>query len=299
MEKQIQFSGILSNKPSENPDFFNWNRVKVRYCDGASFAGDMDVEKKDNIYFRGQHIWKEVTKDLLAKGMNKAHQALLSGCSAGALAAFIHCDSFRDLFPRDVKVKCLGDAGFFLDTQDISGRDRIRSFYNEVITIQGVWKHLPASCKSKFDQTMCFFPQYLLSYIDTPFFVLNPAYDSWQVQNILAPVVADPQGDWHVCKQNIKFCSQTHLKSLQEFRDKIIRSLDAHKRSKSIGMFINSCYVHCQTEMTATWFSRDSPRLNNKTIAEAVGDWFFDRSTIHYIDCPYPCDSSCYHLTYE
>lgn len=21
-------------------DFFNWNRVKVRYCDGASFAGD-------------------------------------------------------------------------------------------------------------------------------------------------------------------------------------------------------------------------------------------------------------------
>lgn len=21
-------------------DFFNWNRVKLRYCDGASFAGD-------------------------------------------------------------------------------------------------------------------------------------------------------------------------------------------------------------------------------------------------------------------
>lgn len=23
-------------------DFFNWNRVKVRYCDGASFAGDSE-----------------------------------------------------------------------------------------------------------------------------------------------------------------------------------------------------------------------------------------------------------------
>jgi len=22
------------------PDFFNWNRVKVRYCDGASFSGE-------------------------------------------------------------------------------------------------------------------------------------------------------------------------------------------------------------------------------------------------------------------
>lgn len=21
-------------------DFYNWNRVKIRYCDGASFAGD-------------------------------------------------------------------------------------------------------------------------------------------------------------------------------------------------------------------------------------------------------------------
>lgn len=86
MEKQIPFSGILSNRAEENPgsflelrtqfictnltfplpwptkkivisflpsyfltwggfsyaDFFNWNRVKVRYCDGASFAGDSE-----------------------------------------------------------------------------------------------------------------------------------------------------------------------------------------------------------------------------------------------------------------
>lgn len=21
-------------------DFFNWNRIKIRYCDGASFSGD-------------------------------------------------------------------------------------------------------------------------------------------------------------------------------------------------------------------------------------------------------------------
>lgn len=23
-------------------DFFNWNRVKIRYCDGASFTGDSE-----------------------------------------------------------------------------------------------------------------------------------------------------------------------------------------------------------------------------------------------------------------
>lgn len=85
MDKEVSFTGILSNKPEENPgfldiplillfinwngwnftlpanlkfcwsarllsyfgftfnalaDFFNWNRVKLRYCDGASFLGD-------------------------------------------------------------------------------------------------------------------------------------------------------------------------------------------------------------------------------------------------------------------
>lgn len=24
-------------------DFYNWNRVKVRYCDGASFSGDVEA----------------------------------------------------------------------------------------------------------------------------------------------------------------------------------------------------------------------------------------------------------------
>lgn len=42
-------------------------------------------------------------------------QALLSGCSAGGLATFIHCDEFAELFPQNTTVKCLSDAGFFLD----------------------------------------------------------------------------------------------------------------------------------------------------------------------------------------
>lgn len=25
-------------------DFYNWNKVKIRYCDGASFSGDVENE---------------------------------------------------------------------------------------------------------------------------------------------------------------------------------------------------------------------------------------------------------------
>ena len=51
----------------------------------------------------------------MAKGMRNADQALLAGCSAGGLASVLHCDEFRDLFPDSTKVKCLSDAGLFLD----------------------------------------------------------------------------------------------------------------------------------------------------------------------------------------
>jgi hypothetical protein len=43
MVENLAFSAILSNKKQYNPDFYNWNRVKVRYCDGASFTGDVEA----------------------------------------------------------------------------------------------------------------------------------------------------------------------------------------------------------------------------------------------------------------
>jgi len=281
-------------------DFYNWNRVKVRYCDGASYFGDVEDEIQEyQIYFRGQRIWQAIMHDLLVKGMDKADQGLLSGCSAGGLASFLHCDNFQELFSKNAKVKCLGDAGFFVDMKDISGAYHIRSFYNEVVTTQEIVNRLPKSCTSQMDPTRCFFPQYLLPSIQTPVFVLNAAYDSWQIQNILAPAIADPHGHWKKCKWNIKDCTPSQLAILQEFRTQMLNALQVFNDSRSGGMFINSCFTHCQTEMQVTWFSPNSPRLNNKTIAEVVGDWYFDRKVTKDIDCPYPCDSSCHQLSFK
>jgi hypothetical protein len=40
-------------------------------------------------------------------------QALLSGCSAGGLAAILNCDKFRSLLSTSTRVKCVSDAGYF------------------------------------------------------------------------------------------------------------------------------------------------------------------------------------------
>jgi hypothetical protein len=300
MIEQLAFSGMLSNKAQFNPDFYNWNKVKVRYCDGASFTGDVEaVNPATKLHFRGARIFLAVVEDLLAKGMSNAENAIISGCSAGGLTSILHCDRFRDLVPSGTKVKCLSDAGYFINAMDVSGNSHIEAFYDEVVATHGSEKYLPSYCTSKLRPSLCFFPQHVVPQMQTPIFLVNAAYDSWQIKNILAPGVADPHGTWHNCKLDIENCSPTQLETMHSFRSNFLNALSGVGSSTSRGMFINSCYAHCQTEMQETWLRNDSPLLGNKTIAKAVGDWFYDRSPFEKIDCAYPCDKTCHNRIFE
>nr|GEV85398.1 hypothetical protein [Tanacetum cinerariifolium] len=60
-------------------DFYNWNRIKVRYCDGASFIDDVKkvnpdgclllfkLLQKTNLHFGGARIFRVVVEELLEK----------------------------------------------------------------------------------------------------------------------------------------------------------------------------------------------------------------------------------------
>ncbi|KAJ6829779.1 pectin acetylesterase 10-like [Iris pallida] len=295
MEKQIPFTGLLSNKPDENPDFFSWNRVKVRYCDGASFSGE-GYNEAAGLFFRGQRIWLAAMEDLMSQGMNNADKALLSGCSAGGLASILHCDEFRTLFPGNTKIKCLADAGLFLDAIDVAGGHTMRTFFDGVVDLQGVAKNLPSSCTSNMDATTCFLPQNLVAKVQTPLFLLNAAYDVWQLQGSLATTRADPHGFWRQCKLNNANCNAAQIQFLQGFRNEMLNALKEFSMSKENGLFISSCFAHCQSERQDTWFGSNSPAIADKGIANSVGDWYFDRSEVKEIDCPYPCDKTCHNI---
>ncbi|XP_026444716.1 pectin acetylesterase 5-like isoform X2 [Papaver somniferum] len=273
MDLKVSFNGILSNNKSQNPDFFNWNKVMMRYCDGASFAGNQsESESSTGLFFRGQLIWDAVMEELLSLGLANAQQKML---------------------PKEVNVKCLSDAGFFLDEKDVSGKRTMRSFYHAVSNLQGVTKSLPKDCISKMKSStvQCLFPQNFVKYIKTPVFLLNPSYDYWQIENILVPSTSD--NGWVKCKSNLNDCSPNQTKILHGFRMSMLKELNHVQHSRNMGMFINACYSHCQTSTTKTWHSVDSPRINNKTIAEAVGDWYFNRKAVKEIDGPYPSNPTC------
>ncbi|XP_058215160.1 pectin acetylesterase 5-like isoform X3 [Rhododendron vialii] len=265
MGSQVEFAGILSPESSQNPDFFNWNKVKIRYCDGGSFAGHPE------------------------------------SCSAGGLATLIHCDDFHEILPKTATVKCLADAGFFLNEKDIGGNRTIESFYQDVVNLQGIAKSLDKDCIARMEpgqQAKCFFPQEFIENIKTSIFLVHPAYDFWQIKNIFIPDSSDPRGSWLSCKLNINNCSPSQIEVLEGYRNSLLKLLSDFQQNKDVGVFIDSCFVHCQTWVSVTWHSRNSPRINNRTIAESVGDWYFNRKVAKHIDCPYPCNPTCYNMDF-
>ncbi|CAN0880782.1 Pectin acetylesterase 8, partial [Linum grandiflorum] len=99
--------------------------------------------------------------------------------------------------------------------KDIAGAAHIQTYFNQVVSLYGSVKNLPASCTRSSTPSLCFFPQNVIQQVRTPIFLLNSAYDSWQIRNILAPADGDPRGSWNAYKLDIRSCSPLQLKTMQ------------------------------------------------------------------------------------
>ncbi|KAK8961598.1 hypothetical protein KSP40_PGU009100 [Platanthera guangdongensis] len=148
------------------------------------------------------------------------------------------------------------------------------------------------------EHSQCFFPRELIKRINTPLFILNPAYDFWQIEHVLVPPKSDPAGQWRRCRMNIHHCNSNQIETLHGFRKSLLNALRKFQQNSKGGMFINSCFAHCQTMSNMTWHSTTSPRINNKSIAEAVGDWYFERRRVKEVDCPFPCNPTCSNMDF-
>ncbi|XP_060200751.1 pectin acetylesterase 8-like [Lycium barbarum] len=257
------FSGLLDYNKTNNPDFYNWNRIMIKYCDGSSFTGDVEsVDKATNQHYRGARIFQTIMEELLAKGMKNAKNAILSGNSAGGLAAMIHCDRFRSLLPSTPRVKCLSDGGIFYLTM----MAREGKYWNQPLLqwlTYIIQQKCCLSCTSrKLDPTLCFFPQNLQQYIKTPLFIINSAYDSYQIQFTVIP--SAQRADFKEnCMPDFNNCSSDQQKMLRDFGAEFVSALPNSYSPSQRGMFVNSCFIHLQISYSTSW---TSPLLmvNNK-----------------------------------
>ncbi|KAF9673238.1 hypothetical protein SADUNF_Sadunf10G0003600 [Salix dunnii] len=287
MEKQIPFEGILSNKAEENPGhshFYNWNRVKVRYCDGGSFSGDSQNEHNSILEDKesGQLLFSLGVQlgvwHLYYIATNSAiyFQALLESSVLVMLVYSLTCKdheilAFSLLIVLPISITKLRKS--LACRLDISGWRTLRYMFAGVVMLQGMQKNLPRGCAKRFNPMM--------------------------IQVSLAPASADHHGYWNGCRKNYARCTESQISFLQGFRNQMLYAVKGFSRLKKNGLYINSCFAHCQTERQDTWFSPGSPHIKSKGIAESVGNWYFDRAVIMAIDCPYPCDHTCHHLVFK
>lgn len=164
------------------------------------------------VYYRGARIHRATVATLLAhEGLSRATDVILAGGSAGALAVYLHADSWRAAIPASAQVvavpdRCAGSgrppvcctvfytpdtshSGFFLNWPNSTYSTSMRWLFSRMNATGGV----PSACvaANAADPALCIFAENAAKTIKTPVFAQQSTYDSFQIQDILQRPFAD------------------------------------------------------------------------------------------------------------
>ena len=185
-------NGIVSSDCKVNPDFCNFHRVWLAHCDGNSFSGNRDepvVVQGKELFFRGRRIIDQTLKTLSINfGMDQADTVMLTGCSAGGLATYLHTDyvhkELKAKWARDLqKFKAAAISGFFLQHATVEGKQVYPEEMKNIFKLANSTNGLNKDCIASFppeQQWQCNFAQHAYAHTKSDTFPLNSALDSWQ-----------------------------------------------------------------------------------------------------------------------
>lgn len=278
----------FSVDPKINPMLHDWNLAFLPYCDGGSFTGNNETVATyagESIYFRGARIREAVAEELKKEeygsgGLGAATDIVVSGCSAGGLATYLHTDQWCDTVweESDGRAKCVGmpDSGFFVNYKDAEteteeemaegpeleggpaarvekerrlehrlARSHIRLLYEQQNATHGVNSHCLKDLQPTGDEWQCMYAETAAKYIRTPIFALQSEYDSWQKKAVLGT------------EDDVNTFGNDLTAKLQK------SVLDSNVKS---GAFLDSCSHHCHM-----W---GQIRIDGDLVADAFRKWY-------------------------
>jgi hypothetical protein len=281
--------GFFSTDPEVNPDFNDWNMVRIQYCDGAFYAGDRVEPYPHNgtdLYFRGRYIVEETLSTLLTQfNMSAADQIIITGCSAGGIAVYLHLDWLRAHIPLHIPVVGAPDSGFFLDIPNYKGQYIWGPVYQGSYALHNT-TFVDSDCLEAFkpaDQYHCGGAEHTAQFVTTPMFVMNSLSDSYQFQHGL---MLD-------CFQNATLvnCSKDELHAIARFRKTMIRELKHKVLNKPWnGAYLPTCLTHCGACTDPFWAQTN---VHNVHLRDAFSSWYFQKSKSQeiVIDGPWPSNA--------
>lgn len=254
------------------------------------------VHKNVTLHWRGSHIRSAISHDLFTKrGLDKATDLVVSGCSAGGLATYLHTDQWCDsLHAVQPSAKCVGlpDSGFFLDYQDPrvtcspptndNGRKLLNTINGDyhcglkwTYTVQNATAGINQDCVAAHERTddvwKCMFAEHSSEHIRSPVFAMQSQYDAWQTGHV--------QGTGGGAKTQVMGNNITA---------RIQSMLMAH--NKESGAFLDSCHHHC-----GAW---NTIRIDGDLVSTAIQKWYdgigkAGAKKLWNQNKPYPCNACC------
>jgi O-palmitoleoyl-L-serine hydrolase len=267
--------GQLSQDSARNPYYYNWTMIFMRYCDGASGTSNAtdpvpidedlqsllnkqvelypskffsNVKAPSEIYFRGRAnviAQLEYLKQYL--GLGNATDIIVTGGSAGATTAYLALDFIKNWAEPNVRVVGAPDAGFFQDTPKLPNGDYwYRDNFAGAYTVWNSSGALSQQCLDAYpqNQSLCLIQPYAAKFIETPFMILNSAYDAYQTinergLNCVPSVNGQPVA-------GLPSCNSSQLVDFQAYRLSQLASMQDALDLPGTGAFVTSCFVHEQ-----------------------------------------------------
>ena len=109
--------GVLSPLPEKNPNFHDWTKVVMVYCDGSEYSGTLDepIQYKDKqLYFRGYNNTIEQLRFMNEHfDFYNGDSIVITGISAGGIATYLYSNYLMEN-TKKAKVYAMPDSGLFI-----------------------------------------------------------------------------------------------------------------------------------------------------------------------------------------
>ena len=269
--------------PAINPLFHDWTYIYMPYCDGQSFAGN-NVSSNPTLYFRGQSIRLAAVENLKATArLGAATDVVITGCSAGGTAAYLHTDWFAAQLP-DAKTSGMPDSGWFLNGNYArDGKADYGSRMQNLFTMANVSASLPPACVAKLGYR-CLFANYLMPFVRTPTFAVNSRFDA-----SMAPGMYEGGSEAYTCEEYMKDINKCNASKMNAFGGLIENQMQSLLKPPH-GAFLHSCYRHCGG-------TTDQLSIGSLTALQAFKVWYEggDLPNKGFLNqaAPFPCSKCC------
>ena len=256
---------------SANPDWCSWAKIYIPYCTGDMHSGTQTTRNPalGNFYSSGHLAIAGVVADLRTNtdmcaapgGSSSAHRSpaaacsptsvLVTGSSAGGIAALMHTDYFAESFPG-AAVKGAPQCGFFYPgvtaVDDFAAGRPTPTAHLGFIAGWKPW--LPTGCAvaTNNDLSTCTNAHTLYPFLRAPLFIRENQFDSAKLANC----------GWDGADSGY----------LKRWGSWMRAQLAVIRQSKKDGYFSASCLEHGGN---FGWAS--SPVINGVTMREAMANW--------------------------